>query len=64
MRQSLYPRENHVCRVKAARGANSHIALKLQTEMLVLKDGEEEQRSREALQEVTLNTTLLARDRL
>lgn len=63
-RQSLYLRENHGYRVKAARGANSHIALKLQTEKLVLRDRKEEQRSRGTLQEVTLNITFLARDRL
>lgn len=43
------PPESHSYRGKAARGANSHVALKLQTEELVLRDGEEERRSREIL---------------
>jgi len=42
-RQSLHLPEIHVYRVKAARGASPDIALRFQTEKLVLKGGKEEQ---------------------
>lgn len=53
-RQSLYLSEIHVYGGKAARGASSYIALRFQTEKLVLTDGKEEPSNGETLQDVTL----------
>ena len=48
-RQSLYLLQMYIYTVKAARGTSYYIALRFQTEKLVLNDGKEEQSNRETL---------------